>query len=252
MVRIAMPALRDRDGDMPFLINALIADLNSKHGTRVTGASASVLELFRGHSWPGNVRELRNVLGHALILAREGEVAPEHLPLGFGRAAASRPQSTDEILTVVQDSFLSRSMFGRPLKRRNWPKIFVLMPFLEDLRPVYDDHIRPTVERMGLTCQRADDFMTTHAIIQEIWSAIVHAEVVIADCTGRNPNVFYEIGIAHTLGKNTLLITQDIDDVPFDLRHLRIIEYQYTPKGVTSFEKRLTETLHFLLSDGSH
>jgi len=63
---------------------------------------------------------------------------------------------------------------------------------------------------------------------------------------GKNPNVFYEIGIAHTLGKQTVLITQRLADIPFDLRHLRVIPYEYTPKGMQKFETSLTETLRFV------
>jgi hypothetical protein len=79
--------------------------------------------------------------------------------------------------------------------------------------------------------------------MKDVWSAIYYSEVVIADCTGRNPNVFYEIGIAHTLGKETVLIAQQIDDIPFDVRHIRSIVYEYTPRGVREFEKKLEETL---------
>ncbi|MDQ3816463.1 MAG: hypothetical protein M3362_02080 [Acidobacteriota bacterium] len=117
------------------------------------------------------------------------------------------------------------------------------MPFLPALRPVYDDHIRKLALEMGLTVGRADDFFSTGSIVQEIWSAINQALIVIADCTGRNPNVFYEIGIAHTLGKNTVLMTQSIEDVPFDLRHLRVITYEYTPRGMVDFEHKLQSTL---------
>ena len=79
--------------------------------------------------------------------------------------------------------------------------------------------------------------------MKDVWSAIYYSEAVIADCTGRNPNVFYEIGIAHTLGRKTVLIAQQIDDIPFDVRHIRSIIYEYTPRGVREFEKKLEDTL---------
>jgi hypothetical protein len=56
--------------------------------------------------------------------------------------------------------------------------------------------------------------------------------------------VFYETGIAHTVGKEVILITQTIDDVPFDLRHLRCIVYEYTPKGIQLLETNLTNTIN--------
>lgn len=120
---------------------------------------------------------------------------------------------------------------------------FVLMPFRDDLRPVYDDHIRPVIEGLSLRCQRADDIFRHTAIIEDIWESINKARFLIADLTGKNPNVFYEVGVAHTVGKDVILITQSIDDVPFDLRHLRHIQYSYTPRGMEGFEQQLQNTV---------
>jgi hypothetical protein len=72
---------------------------------------------------------------------------------------------------------------------------------------------------------RADDFWEHQAVIQDIVNLIARSRIVICDCSGRNPNVFYEAGIAHTLGKEVILITQNENDIPFDLRHLRYIRY---------------------------
>jgi hypothetical protein len=99
------------------------------------------------------------------------------------------------------------------------------------------------VAAIGLTVKRADDFFTAHSIMADVWNAICGSRAIIADCTGRNPNVFYEIGVAHTIGKPVILTTQSRDDVPFDLRHLRYIEYEYTPPGMRQYEAALTETL---------
>lgn len=140
-------------------------------------------------------------------------------------------------------------VFGQPSRRTSWPQIFVLMPFAQELTPVYEDHIKKVVSSMGRKVARADDFFTTESIIGDIWSAIFHALVVVADCTGRNPNVFYEIGIAHTLGRDTILLTQSQEDVPFDLRHLRIIQYEFTPSGMKVFETRLEKTIRSLFWD---
>ena len=79
--------------------------------------------------------------------------------------------------------------------------------------------------------------------MSDIWNAIYDARLIIADCTNRNPNVFYEIGVAHAIGQKVILITQNKDDVPFDLRHLRFIDYEYTPRGMREFESRLKQTI---------
>ncbi|MGD0434914.1 MAG: sigma-54 dependent transcriptional regulator [Bryobacteraceae bacterium] len=89
--QIALPPLRQRQGDIPQLSAALIDMLNHKHETRVTDVHPSVIEQFERYSWPGNVRELRNVLERAVIVAGEGTITAHHLPHDFGVPAGSRP-----------------------------------------------------------------------------------------------------------------------------------------------------------------
>ena len=86
---IVLPALRDRLEDLPQLVEALLSDLNSKHGSRVTGVEPDVLKQFARFNWPGNVRELRNVLERAVVLAGEGTISAKLLPPGFGWNDAS-------------------------------------------------------------------------------------------------------------------------------------------------------------------
>lgn len=137
----------------------------------------------------------------------------------------------------------TEAMFGPPRQDCSWPKVFVLMAFTAKLKRIYDDHIKKAVLQVKLDVGRADDFCSSEEIMKDVWSAIHAAHLVIADCTGRNPNVFYEIGIAHTLGKETILISQSLKDVPFDLRRLRVIVYEYTPPGMEAFEKALISTI---------
>lgn len=136
-------------------------------------------------------------------------------------------------------------IFGFPSRTRKdgWADIFVLMPLATSLKPVYDDHILTVTKHLGIRCERADDFFSSEAVIDEIWSAIYNAKMCIADCTGRNPNVFYELGIAHTLGRPCILIAQSMDDIPFDVRHRRAIVYSFTPRGMEEFERTLAKTV---------
>jgi hypothetical protein len=95
----------------------------------------------------------------------------------------------------------------------------------------------------GFRCRRADDIWENPAVMQDVVSLIDRSRVVIADCTDRNPNVFYEIGIAHTLGREVILITQDEADIPFDLRHLRYVRYLRNGEGLKSLAKNLRARL---------
>lgn len=145
-------------------------------------------------------------------------------------------------------SMAVKPYFGPPTAPATKSDLFVLMPFTDELKPVYQDHIVRVAKSLKLAAARADDFFTTQSIMSDVWNAICDGRLIIADCTGRNPNVFYEIGLAHTVGKNVILITQDKDDIPFDIRHLRFIEYEFTPRGMKDFEKRLTETIKLELA----
>lgn len=116
---------------------------------------------------------------------------------------------------------------------------FIVMPFgSEELNIVYEDYIKPTLEEVcNLKCERGDDVFGSNVIMDDIRNSIDKAGVIVADLTGRNANVFYEVGIAHTLNKQVLLLAQSIDDVPFDLRHRRVLLYEYSPRGCKKLEK---------------
>ena len=127
---------------------------------------------------------------------------------------------------------------------------FIVMPFsVEALNVVYEDYVLPTlVDRCQLRSERGDDVFGSAVIMDDITRSIRKARLIIADLTGRNPNVFYEVGIAHALNKQVLLMTQSIEDVPFDLRHRRALVYEYSPRGCKKLEKDLYENVQHMLS----
>jgi uncharacterized ubiquitin-like protein YukD len=127
--------------------------------------------------------------------------------------------------------------------------VFVIMPFADDFRPIYDYVIKPIGADLGLRIRRGDDIFThTHLILTEIWSSLVHCQVVVADYTGRNANVFYELGIAHTLGKPCIPITQNLQDIPFDVLGWRAIAYDNSGVGFHQLRVELTAALKVLLA----
>lgn len=145
---------------------------------------------------------------------------------------------------AVKDVDLYRVLLRLIRPRRQRPAVFeipehekiegelvsVMMPFSPEFDEVYTC-IQQAARAAGLRCRRADEIWEAPAIIQDVVSLIDRAKVVVCDCSGRNPNVFYEIGIAHTLGREVVLLAQKEADVPFDLRHLRYIQYQNNPEG---------------------
>src|SRR5215212_3353410 len=105
------------------------------------------------------------------------------------------------------------------------PFIFVLMPFKPEFNDIYKFGIKGAAEDVGAYSERVDEQDFTEGILDRIYNQINKADVVIADMTGQNPNVFYEVGYAHALDKIVLLITQEADDIPFDLKHRQHIVY---------------------------
>jgi DNA-binding NtrC family response regulator len=89
--QIPLPPLRQREGDVPVLTEALIRDMNRKHGCKVADITRETLDQLQRYSWPGNVRELRNVIERAVIIAGEGTITQAHLPRDFGIATGNRP-----------------------------------------------------------------------------------------------------------------------------------------------------------------
>ncbi len=120
--------------------------------------------------------------------------------------------------------------------------VAVMMPFDSGFNNVYATIRQATVDA-GLNCLRADDFWEATAIMQDVVSLIDRSRVVVCDCSGRNSNVFYEIGIAHTLGREVILLTQSQDDIPFDLRHLRCIRYLNNAQGRRQLKAALSARL---------
>jgi DNA-binding NtrC family response regulator len=100
--QIPLPPLRQREGDLGVLTDALIQMLNRKHETRVVDVNGEVRDMLKRYSWPGNVRELRNVLERAVILAGEGTITKHHLPLGFGSPPGARPMQQEVEPDVVR------------------------------------------------------------------------------------------------------------------------------------------------------
>jgi hypothetical protein len=99
------------------------------------------------------------------------------------------------------------------------------MPFDPEFKSVYDQLIVPALERVGFRVKRADSDLDQQNVLKDVVRGIANADLVLAELTSRNPNVLYELGISHALRRNTVLITQSMDDIPFDLRTYRVIRY---------------------------
>lgn len=122
----------------------------------------------------------------------------------------------------------------------------VMMPFDAAFKPVYGA-IKRACSRNHLQCERADDIWRNTAIVQDIFDIVYLSRIIVVDFSGKNANVMYETGIAHTLGKHVIPITQSIDDVPFDLRQHRALKYMANGEGIETLETSLSKRISTLL-----
>ena len=125
---------------------------------------------------------------------------------------------------------------------------FVLMPFNTNFNQVYSKGIKPAIKKSKLISKRADEIFDVQPVVQDIWEYINKASLIVADLTDRNPNVFYEVGLAHALPKRLIILTQRKEDVPFDLQYIRWIKYDNTEKGRKILSTKLFQTIKKVMS----
>lgn len=172
--------------------------------------------------------------------ARLTEIAESHI-------VSEQERSQSMGLTTVESS-----VFASINYQLNPKLAFVFMPFTDELTGIYQEFIKPAVEasKFNLDCKRADDIRSNIAVINDIWRSIHEARIIIADLTHLNPNVMYELGLAHGLSKEVILIYQNFSGetrIPFDIAHIRRIEYEDTTDGKQCLKKKLTKTINNVL-----
>lgn len=119
-------------------------------------------------------------------------------------------------------------------------RCFVLLPLRSPFLGYFEKIIKPVAFEAGLLAVKADDIYGTRAVMKDIWELIWTARVVVAIVTDQNPNVNYELGMCHTLGVPTILVTERSEDVPFDYRHMRYVRYMPKEAG---WEQKLSDDL---------
>src|SRR5689334_18572326 len=121
------------------------------------------------------------------------------------------------------------------------------MPFELAFDDVYQLGIKRAADAAGAYAERVDEQIFNESILQRVYNQIAKADLIVADMTGRNPNVFYEVGYAHALGKTVVLLTTHADDIPFDLKHYPHIVYG---GRIVELKRELEKRLRFLIRRG--
>jgi hypothetical protein len=121
--------------------------------------------------------------------------------------------------------------------------ITVLMPFGVTASSVYTEVIRPVCEALDLTVARIEDLYARQEVMSQIWSAIYTCELLIADCTGRDAAVFYGLGVAHTIGKRTILLAQELEDIPYNILQHAHMAYHPSQTGYVRLRQELQQLI---------
>ena len=149
---------------------------------------------------------------------------------------------------AIQQITFTPSVFKIPKKPTNSKLISVMMPFSTAYRGTYEA-IKKVADYMELECLRADDIWENSTFIQDIFDLIFCSRIVIVDFSERNPNVMYETGIAHTLGKVVIPITQSINDIPSDLGHHRALKYLPNDEGYRNLSNELYKRIKKIMDE---
>jgi len=156
----------------------------------------------------------------------------------------------DLFQTLCQAGLLENtqpSVFATPTDSVQSNLVSVMMPFSTAFTAVYEA-VKVACQNSNLECKRADDIWEHSTVIQDIYSLIYRSKIVVCDFSGKNPNVFYEAGIAHSLGREVIPIVQHPDDIPFDLKHHRYIQYLNNAEGLQKLATDITPRLATLMS----
>lgn len=194
--------------------------------TNHSKASETMNELLKSE---GLVIDFDEITGNPTLKNVTGEYISTALPR----------EKADKII------IFSPEVFKIPDKNIEPDLVAVMMPFAKEFDEVYQA-IKEACTSSGLNHRRADDIWEESTIIQDIFNLIFAAPIVIADLSGKNPNVLYEIGMAHTLGKHVIPISQHIDDIPFDLRQHRTLTYLNNGEGRNKLKDGLELRLKYL------
>lgn len=212
--------------------------------TEMMDQISSHSRLLRSLSWNDSDYE-----GNVLQMLKDIiDARPENYALMVDYISRTCPEGGEFISCDEEGArriVFSPMVFDIPAEKPEVELLSVMMPFESSMTPVYET-IKMSAKAAGFRCLRADNIWEDSTVIQDVFSLIFRSYIVVCDFSGRNPNVFYEAGIAHTLGKHVVPITQNAEDIPFDLRHHRYARYLNNAEGRARLEEELSDRLRNL------
>lgn len=228
--------------------------LSESDRKRLIGLSRIAVANFNAGDWQAlgvYTGDLKTITGHDRLLRSLSFGDPDYSGNAHGvlfQLVENNPKSLQIIEDYIHDHYgepgenisavtnrsksitFSPGVFEVPEGGVEIDLVSVMTPFASEFDVVFEA-IQLACADLGLRALRAKDIWEHSAVIQDVFSLIFRSQIVVCDFTGKNPNVFYEAGIAHTLGKHVVPITQSQSDIPFDLQHHRYLAYLNNTEG---------------------
>tara|TARA_Y100000815_G_C13273499_1_gene474015 strand:- start:335 stop:1081 length:747 start_codon:yes stop_codon:yes gene_type:complete len=242
--------LRHEDRQRAIALGKKAVEYFNEGDWQALGAYTGELQLIKGHDRLlrslsfGDPDYTGNAIGMIVTIVERNyenlHVIAQYVAENYGEEdSISTAPSRSKALTFRP------SVFEVPDDSIDQNLIAVMTPFAPGFEPVFDT-IRLAASASGYKVLRAKDIWEHSAVIQDVFSLIFRSHIVVCDFSGKNPNVFYEAGIAHTLGKHVVPITQSSADIPFDLQHHRYYPYLNNTEGRSDLENALTSRFRVL------
>ncbi len=230
----------------------LVFRYGGPEGFYYAGTSAFDTKFFVGKVMPGPFYQARQYVGR-----RSSVIAGKayRLRVEFNGSQITLFENDVQQLTLVDDGYSigqvglrtwrTQARFDRVRIESATPKCFLVMPFTTELDFVHRV-INEVVESYGIDCQRADEVALSRPVMDDVKQLIAAADLVIVDFTGRNPNVYYEAGLADAWRKDWIVLAQTSEDMTFDVRHIRSIRYSNTMGADIRLRENLQQALQAL------
>lgn len=230
----------------------LVFRYNGPDGFYYAGTSGFDTKFFLAKALPGPYYQLREYIGRRSAV-KKGKTY--RLRVTFNGGQIVLYENDVQQLLLRDDSFAlgqvglrtfrTRARFDNVVVRREVPTCFLIMPFATELDFVHRV-IADVVSSFGIHCIRADEVYLSRPVMEDVKQMIAGADLVICDFTGRNPNVYYEAGLADAWRKDWIVLSQTSEDMTFDVRHIRSIRYSNTMGADIRLRDELAQALRAL------
>ena len=238
-----------RATNIPAMEAALVLRYAAPDAYFYAGTGAFGAKFFIGKVVSGPIWQAKKWIGESSSIRKNKAY---QLRVDFAGSQITFYENDVQQLVIADESYQTgqcglatwqtRARFENVQVRKAKPRAFVIMPFKSELEFVHGV-IERTITRYGIDCVRADQIAISRPVMEDVKAQIAEADLVIVDFTGKNPNVYYEAGLADAWKKDWIVLAQSTEDLTFDVRHIRCIQYSNTMGADVKLQAALENAL---------